>query len=153
MATTKPTNKLGMMMAHTMISTSQSDSLNSSTNISGVMCPPRYKAKLPAKVDRIRFQPSTNTNNINLNGKETIMGESIIIPMAMSTEATTKSMIKKGKNSIKPIWKAVFNSEVIKAGISTAIDTCSGAVTCAPDIITRSRVPTGNCLMILSPFC
>lgn len=95
---------------------------------------PSYKAKLPASVESIKFQPSTRTNSINLNGKDTIIGDNIIIPMAISTEATTKSIIRNGKNSIKPIWNAVFSSDVINAGIRTAIETSSGLVTSAPDL-------------------
>ncbi|MNN81775.1 hypothetical protein D3C81_1986350 [compost metagenome] len=51
-----------------------------------------------------------------LNGREMISGESIIIPMAMSTLATTRSMIRNGMKIMKPIWKAVFSSDVTKAG-------------------------------------
>ena len=58
----------------------------------------------------------TNTNNKILNGKATNIGESIIIPNDIKTDATTISITKNGKKSKKPIWKAVFNSEVIKAG-------------------------------------
>ena len=54
------------------------------------------------------------------------MGESIIMPMDMSTEATTRSMIRKGMNSRKPIWKAVLSSEVTKAGTRTVKGTSSG---------------------------
>ena len=52
------------------------------------------KPKLLANVPITKLQPSTSTNNIILKGKDTIMGESIIIPMAINTEATTKSTIK-----------------------------------------------------------
>jgi hypothetical protein len=59
--------------------------------------------KLVANVPKIKFHPSTNTNNMSLNGKDTIIGESIIIPIAINIDATTKSMMRKGINSIKPI--------------------------------------------------
>jgi hypothetical protein len=36
----------------------------------------------------IRLQPSTSTNSMSLKGIEIIMGESIIMPMDMSTLAT-----------------------------------------------------------------
>ena len=73
----------------------------------------------------IRDQPSTSTNSINLNGNDTIIGDNIIIPIAIRIDATTRSMIRNGKNSIKPIWNAVFNSLTIKAGITTLIGTFS----------------------------
>jgi hypothetical protein len=53
-------------------------------------------AKLAANDPRIRLQPSTKTNNINLKGIEIIMGDSIIMPMDMSTLATIKSITTKG---------------------------------------------------------
>ncbi len=63
-----------------------------------------------------KAQPSIKTNNINLKGREISIGESIIIPMAIKTLATTRSMIKKGIKIKKPIWKAVFNSLVTNEG-------------------------------------
>jgi hypothetical protein len=42
------------------------------------------------------IQPSTMTNSNNLKGREIIMGESIIMPMDISTLATTMSMMMKG---------------------------------------------------------
>ena len=46
-------------------------------------------------------------------------GGSIIIPILISTEETTISTTKNGKNSKNPISKAVFISLIIKAGIIT----------------------------------
>src|SRR5947199_5344815 len=43
-----------------------------------------------------RFQPSTSTNSMSLKGREMSTGESIIMPIDMSTLATTMSMIRKG---------------------------------------------------------
>ena len=68
--------------------------------------------------------PSTRTNSNNLNGNETNIGESIIIPKDISTDAITISITKNGRNKRKPIWKAVFNSEVIKAGSITVSGIC-----------------------------
>ena len=68
------------------------------------------------KEPTVILQPSTKTNNKILNGKAINIGESIIIPKDIKTEATTISITKKGKKSKKPIWKAVFNSDVINAG-------------------------------------
>ena len=39
-----------------------------------------------------------------------IAGETIIIPIDISTLATTMSMMRKGIKTTKPIWNAVFNS-------------------------------------------
>ncbi len=48
------------------------------------------------------------------------------MPIDISTDATTRSMIRNGRNSRKPISKARFNSEIMKAGISTRSETSSG---------------------------
>ena len=61
-------------------------------------------------------QPSMSTNNMILNGSEISTGDNIIMPMDMSTLATTRSMITNGMNSRKPIWNAVLSSLVMKAG-------------------------------------
>ena len=53
-------------------------------------------AKLAASDPRIKLHPSTKTNNINLKGIEIIIGDSIIMPMDMSTLATIRSMTTKG---------------------------------------------------------
>ena len=42
-----------------------------------------------------------------------IIGDNIIIPMAINTLATTISMIRKGIKTMNPIWKAVLSSLVI----------------------------------------
>ena len=52
--------------------------------------------------------PSTRTNNNNLKGSETNIGDNIIIPKDMRMDAITISITKKGKNNKNPIWKAVF---------------------------------------------
>ena len=43
-----------------------------------------------------KYQPSTRTNKSNLNGMEITTGGIIIIPIAMSVDATIKSTIIKG---------------------------------------------------------
>ncbi len=48
-----------------------------------------------------RLQPSTSTKNISLNGNETTTGGSIIMPIDIKTDATTRSMIRNGRNSRK----------------------------------------------------
>ena len=45
-----------------------------------------------------------------------ISGDSIIMPIAISTLDTTRSMIRNGMKIMKPIWNAVFSSDVTKAG-------------------------------------
>ena len=55
-------------------------------------------------------------NNKSLNGKEIITGESINIPIDIRVLATTKSINKNGRYIKNPIWKAVFNSLIAKAG-------------------------------------
>src|SRR5690606_18871760 len=59
--------------------------------------------KLAVRLPTVMAQPSTSTKIISLKGKKMISGDSISIPMAISTEATTRSMIRKGIKSIKPI--------------------------------------------------
>ena len=61
-----------------------------------------------------------------MNGSDTTTGGSIIMPIDISTEATTRSMIKNGRNSRKPISKARFSSEIMKAGTRIRSDISSG---------------------------
>jgi hypothetical protein len=42
------------------------------------------------------LQPSTRTNNINLNGIDIIMGESIIMPIDINTDETIRSITTNG---------------------------------------------------------
>ena len=63
---------------------------------------------------------STMTNSSSLNGSETSTGGSIIIPMDISDELTTMSITRNGMKMMKPMMKAVFSSERMKAGISAA---------------------------------
>ena len=55
----------------------------------------------------MRVQPSTSTNNINLKGKEIIIGDNIIIPIDIKTLATTRSIMTKGIYIKNPIIKAL----------------------------------------------
>ena len=61
-------------------------------------------------------QPSTKTNSMILKGRDISMGDNIIMPIDMSTLATTKSITRNGIKIRNPIWKAVFNSLVTKEG-------------------------------------
>jgi len=53
-------------------------------------------------------------------------GDIIIMPIDISRLATTMSMIRKGMNRMKPIWKAVFSSLITKAGIRMRSGVSSG---------------------------
>ena len=57
---------------------------------------------LEVSVPTSSAQPSTNTNTMSLKGSEIIMGDSIIMPMAISTLATTRSITRNGKKIMKP---------------------------------------------------
>ncbi len=53
-------------------------------------------------------QPSTSTNNMSLKGREMSTGESIIMPIDISTLATTRSMITNGMKIRKPDQEGGF---------------------------------------------
>jgi len=53
-------------------------------------------------------------------------GGTIIMPMDISTLATTRSMMRKGMKMVKPIWKAVFSSLMTKEGSRMRSGTSSG---------------------------
>ena len=46
-------------------------------------------------------------------------GGSIIMPMDMRVELTTRSITRNGRKIRKPIWNAVLSSEMMNAGIRT----------------------------------
>ena len=48
------------------------------------------------------------------------------MPIDIRTEATTRSMIRNGRNKRKPISKARFNSEIMNAGTRIRSDMSSG---------------------------
>ena len=58
------------------------------------------------------------------------VGGSMIMPMLISVEETIRSMIRNGRKIRKPIWKAVFSSETMKAGISTSVGTSARVCGC-----------------------
>ena len=70
-----------------------------------------------------RFQPSTRMNSRILNGREMKTGGSIIMPIDINVDETTRSMIRNGRKIRKPIWKAVLSSEMMNAGIRTCVGT------------------------------
>src|SRR5260370_13376075 len=61
------------------------------------------QTKLCASEPISNCHPSTSTNSISLNGSEIVAGETIIIPIDISTLATTMSMIRNGMKIVKPI--------------------------------------------------
>ena len=68
-----------------------------------------------------RCQPSTSTNSRILNGREMTTGGSITMPMLITVDAMTMSMMRNGIRIRKPISNAVFSSESTKAGMSTRV--------------------------------
>src|SRR5690554_1906074 len=82
--------------------------------------------KLAASVPTASTQPSTSTNSRILNGAETSIGESIIMPIDISTLATTRSMMMKGMKIKKPISNAVLSSLVMNEATSTWNGTSAG---------------------------
>jgi len=63
---------------------------------------------------------------MSLNGSETTTGGSIIMPIDIRTEATTRSMIRNGRNNKNPISNARLSSEIMNEGTSTRSDMSSG---------------------------
>jgi hypothetical protein len=61
-----------------------------------------------------------------LNGSDTTTGGSIIMRIDISTEATTRSMIRNGRKRRNPISKACLSSEIMKAGTKMRSDRSSG---------------------------
>src|SRR5579875_54792 len=82
-----------------------------------------HQWKLWTRALMTRSQPSTRTNSRILKGSEMKVGGSMIMPMLISTDETIRSMIRNGRKMRKPIWKAVFSSETMNAGISTSVGT------------------------------
>src|SRR5882757_181943 len=86
-----------------------------------------------------KVQPSTTTNNMILNGRDTRTGDNIIMPIDISTLATTRSITRKGMNTMKPIWNAVFSSLVMKVGNNTVSGTSAALAYCdLPDNFVNS---------------
>lgn len=75
----------------------------------------RQVLKLISSDFTTKYQPSTSTKSIILNGNEIMTGGNIIIPMAISVLETTISMIRKGIKIMKPIVNAFFISPMAKA--------------------------------------
>src|SRR3546814_13602727 len=84
------------------------------------------------------YQPSTSTKKISLKGSEIITGGSIIMPIDMRIEATTMSMMRKGRNSRKPISKARLSSLIMQAGTRARIGVASGPSTSGVSVKSRN---------------
>jgi len=67
-------------------------------------------------------QPSRNTNNINLNGIEIVVGGTIIMPSATSNVVMMMSIAMNGKYNKKPISKAFVSSDRRNEGTKTVIE-------------------------------
>jgi hypothetical protein len=61
-----------------------------------------------------------------LNGNDTMIGGSIIIPIDMRTDATTMSMTRNGMNRRKPISNARDSSLIMNAGTRARSGVSSG---------------------------
>jgi len=67
----------------------------------------------------VSVQPSTRTNSNSFSGSEITSGDSIIMPIAISTDDTTRSITRNGMNSMQPIWNEVLSSLSTKAASLT----------------------------------
>ena len=75
------------------------------------------------KEPTVILQPSTRTNNKILKGNATSIGDNIIMPNDIKTEATTISITKKGKKSKNPKYAFAFKMIISEqVGISEVID-------------------------------
>ena len=66
-------------------------------------------------------QPSTTTNSSSLKGSETIVGGTIIMPIAMSEALTSMSSTRNGMKMTSPMMNALLSSESTNAGISVVM--------------------------------
>src|SRR5262249_5751240 len=82
---------------------------------------PRHQTgtKLCTSESATRYQPSTSTKKMSLKGSEMVTGGSIIMPIDMRIEETTRSMMRNGRKRRKPISKARRSSLIMKAGTRT----------------------------------
>src|SRR3712207_6454816 len=71
-------------------------------------------------------QPSTTTNSSSLNGSDTMVGGTIIMPIAMSAALTSMSSTRNGMNTTSPMMNALLSSESTNDGMSVVMLTCSG---------------------------
>jgi hypothetical protein len=72
----------------------------------------------PTRAVVIRPQPSTTTKSSNLNGRDTIVGGTIIMPIAIKAALTNMSSTRNGMKTTRPMMNALFSSERTNAGMS-----------------------------------
>ena len=88
--TSRPTSKLGTTSTETAGD-------NVGGNVYGQHNQPSPSPRmLVVSVPMVSDQPSISTNSISLKGSETISGDSIIIPIAINTLATIRSITRNG---------------------------------------------------------
>jgi hypothetical protein len=97
--TTSPKTNIGAATNSVTVSASRAIAMT----VCGVISNPLYTRNDSTNDFTSRYQPSTSTNNSSLNGNETIIGGSIIIPIDISTDATTISMTRNGMKMTKAI--------------------------------------------------
>ena len=69
----------------------------------------------------ISAQPSTTTKSSSLNGSDTIVGGTIIMPIAMSEALTSMSSTRNGMKTTSPMMNALLSSESTNAGMSVVM--------------------------------
>ena len=74
----------------------------------------------------ISAQPSTTTNSRSLKGSDTMVGGTIIMPIAISEALTSMSSTRNGMKTTSPMMKALLSSDSTKAGTRVVMLTCSG---------------------------
>src|SRR3954470_11079087 len=71
----------------------------------------------PTRAVVISAQPSTMTKSSSLKGSDTMVGGTIIMPIAMSEALTSMSSTRNGMKMTSPMMKALLSSESTKAGM------------------------------------
>ena len=73
----------------------------------------------------ISAQPSTTTKSSSLNGSDTIVGGTIIMPIAISEALTSMSSTRNGMKTTSPMMNALLSSESTNAGMRVVMLTSS----------------------------
>src|SRR5690606_41425251 len=110
----------------------------------GIYPAPEALWKLSTRLPATSRHPSTSTKKISLKGRLTTTGGSIIIPIDISTLATTRSLTRNGTTRRNPMVKAVFSSLLMTAGVTTLRGrSCAFAVAVTPDSRVNSDRSSG----------
>src|SRR3954447_14208277 len=80
----------------------------------------------PTRAVVISAQPSTTTKSSSLKGSDTMVGGTIIMPIAMSEALTSMSSTRNGMKTTSPMMKALLSSERTNAGINVVMLTWVG---------------------------